>query len=48
MEILYDEDTSQNVFYSQNLYAGHLPSDEIIYRRNNKKTSFDKGKVIAL
>jgi len=48
MQVLHSASTLQNVDYTQNLYAGHLPSDEIIYRRNDKLISFSKGKVIVL
>jgi hypothetical protein len=47
-QVLLSADTLQNAIYSQNLFAGHLPSDETIYRLNDKEISFDKGKVIAL
>jgi hypothetical protein len=47
-QILQSANTLQNASYSQSLCAGHLPSDEIFYRLNDKIISFSKGKVIVL
>jgi len=45
---LLDVNTLQNADFSQNLYAGQLPSDKIAHRRNDKPIPFNKGKVIVL